>query len=440
MILQEKAIDFNLLYISSEQQLAEKISSKTPALYLSSQTSTVLPLEKFPNIEQVISLVNLPKKMKFDKESMSVEIHGPVTWGEVERELGRLNLILPSAPTAKTATILAGLATSCTGETSFHFGTLRECIDWIEFIDCEGKKRKFSSESTEVLASLEKFLPYLETQKAYASFKNGPFPIFVKDTDLLIGTEGQLGVITGACFKVHQKPMANYVLVPTGDWKAEASKLLSERQRLLEFREKIFSLEFFDKSCLSLIPGAPLNQSDYIAVEIQEEDIELVFDIHDERLVILESTKWHDLREQIPIQINETLAGRSIIKKGTDVQASEEKFEELLKYYRKFANEVSESYLFGHLGDRHLHFNFLPQHNEVELVDKLLKDFYHDLATSGGYSPFAEHGIGLLKQEFIHNFWYDSQYELFKELKDRFDPDRIFFPSGFMNKKGSSAE
>lgn len=440
MILQEKAIDFNLLHISSEQQLAEKISSKIPALYLSSQTSTVLPLEKFSNIEQVISVVNLPKKMKVDIESMSVEVHGPVTWGEVEQELASLNLILPSAPTAKTATILAGLATSCTGETSFHFGTLRECIDWIEFIDCEGKKRKFSSQSTEVLASLENFLPYFETQKAYASFKNGPFPKFIKDTDLLIGTEGQLGVITGACFKVHPKPIAHYVLIPTGDWKADASELLSERKRLLEFRDKIFSLEFFDKSCLSLIPDAPLKQSDYIAVEIQEDDIELVFDIHDEGLAILESTKWHDLREQIPIQINETLASRSIIKKGTDVQASEENFEDLLGFYRNFTNQVKENYLFGHLGDRHLHFNFLPHKGEVELVDNLLKNFYHDLATFGGYSPFAEHGIGLLKQEFIHNFWYDSQYELFKELKDRFDPDRIFFPSGFMNKKGSPAE
>jgi FAD/FMN-containing dehydrogenase len=435
LILQEKAIDFKVLHISSEQQLTEKISSGVPALYLSSQTSTVLPLQKYSNLEQVISLVNLPKNVELDKETMTIEIQGPVTWGEIESQLSGEDFILPSAPTAKSACVLAGIATSCTGESSFHYGTLRDCIEWIEYFDCDGYKKKVSRESTEILESLESFLPYFETQKAYASFKNAPFPIFKNDCDLFIGTEGQLGIVTGACFHIKEKRDTEFVLVPTGDWTNDFASLVSQRNRLLEYRDKIYSLEFFDCNCLKLLAETPLSESDYIAVEINEEDIELVFDIHDPSLSILENRKWHSLREQIPTNINETLASRSLVKKGTDVQAGEENFEELLRIYQGFANQTQECFLFGHLGDRHLHFNFLPSQEEVEKVDHLLKSFYSDLAQRGGYSPFAEHGIGLLKQEFINEFWYDSQYKLFNELKNMFDPDRIFFPSGFMNLK-----
>ena len=439
MILRGKAINFKVLHVSTEQQLAGKISSKIPAIYLSSQTSTVLPLERYTNIEQVISLVNLPKTLRVDYENSRLEVHGPVTWKEVEAELAGGGCILPSAPTSKSATVLAGLATSCTGESSFHYGTLRESIEWVEFLDYRGTKQRFYSNSTKVLESLNGFLSYFESQKTFATFKNGPFPKFVKDSDLLIGTEGQLGVLTGACFKIYQKPLTHYVLIPTGNWRKDVHKLLSERTRLLEFRDKIFSLEFFDKCCLSLIPEAPLNQSDYIAVEIKEDDIELIFDIEDENLVFLDALKWHELREKIPIKINETLASRSIVKKGTDVQASEKNLEDLLELYQQFSREIKENFLFGHLGDRHLHFNFLPNTAEVKLVDDLLQKFYQDLAKRGGYSPFAEHGIGLLKQEFIGDFWLDCQYQQFKEIKDRFDPDRIFFPSGFMNKKRNPA-
>jgi glycolate oxidase len=31
---------------------------------------------------------------------------------------------------------------------------------------------------------------------SYASYKNAPYPRFEKETDLLIGTEGQLGIVT----------------------------------------------------------------------------------------------------------------------------------------------------------------------------------------------------------------------------------------------------
>ena len=50
-------------------------------------------------------------------------------------------------------------------------------------------------------------------------------------------------------------------------------------------------------------------------------------------------------------------------------------------------------------------------------------------------SPFAEHGIGLLKQKYIKDFWNENQRCVFKDLKKVFDPYNQFFPQGFFNLK-----
>ena len=41
-----------------------------------------------------------------------------------------------------------------------------------------------------------------EFNHSYKSFKNGPFPRLESEIDLMVGTEGQLGVITEAIIKV----------------------------------------------------------------------------------------------------------------------------------------------------------------------------------------------------------------------------------------------
>ena len=57
-----------------------------------------------------------------------------------------------------------------------------------------------------------------EYQKSYASyrhFKNAPFPRFEKETDLMIGTEGQLGVITEAIIATKKKVPTSFFFILT---------------------------------------------------------------------------------------------------------------------------------------------------------------------------------------------------------------------------------
>ena len=80
----------------------------------------------------------------------------------------------------------------------------------------------------------------------------------------------------------------------------------------------------------------------------------------------------------------------------------------------------------------HLHFNFLPKSEEVQKVDERLKKLYKKVKTIKA-SPFAEHGLGLLKKPFINDFWNEEVIKVFRELKKEHDPHNIFFPEGYLN-------
>lgn len=120
-----------------------------------------------------------------------------------------------------------------------------------------------------------------------------------------------------------------------------------------------------------------------------------------------------------------------VVKIGTDAQVSPKSFPDLLAFYKSITHVGVRYCLFGHFGDAHLHFNFMPTKAESEKCQNEILKLYDNIYDWKG-SPFAEHGIGLLKQKFIKRFHGLNQQGLFKDLKLEHDPHAQFFPQGFM--------
>ena len=178
---------------------------------------------------------------------------------------------------------------------------------------------------------------------------------------------------------------------------------------------------------------------DIIVIEVKISSFEKIYEgflanlgIPLEEIIELSEGDYHNLRMEVPRLIQESNSLKGVIKKGTDAQVSPENFEKLLLMYKEMSKLGISYILFGHFGDGHLHFNFLPDKEEVNLCEDYLKEFYKKLLEING-SPFAEHGIGLIKQTFIRPFLGDAQFAMFKDLKKRFDPHNQFFPQGFLN-------
>jgi FAD/FMN-containing dehydrogenase len=88
----------------------------------------------------------------------------------------------------------------------------------------------------------------------------------------------------------------------------------------------------------------------------------------------------------------------------------------------------NHSVYFGHIGDSNLHLtvdlNSLPQPAPLFEIEDLV---YRAVGELGG-AVSAEHGIGLLKREFLHHSVSDEALEAMAELKRSFDPKGILNP------------
>jgi FAD/FMN-containing dehydrogenase len=96
------------------------------------------------------------------------------------------------------------------------------------------------------------------------------------------------------------------------------------------------------------------------------------------------------------------------------------------------ANSDLEQILFGHIGDGNIHVNILkPSSLSMEDFHKqclLLNQKIMGLVWKVHGSVSAEHGIGLLKKDYLMFTRSAKEIELMRSIKGIFDPNHIMNP------------
>lgn len=444
-------------------ELKDFIRKGTPTFYHGSRTSTVIPYEKMSEYGDKHgwksfsfgNLSNLTPELSLDS-SNNLVIQGPVTWQEARlfcRSKGRNTM---TAPTEELACILSGVATSCTGERCFGYGTLREQIIRLNYLNDRGEAIELSSDKLLIDHDIfqdekarDLLLRYQAEYESYKDFKNAPFPRMEVESDLMIGTEGQLGLVIEGVFKTVPLENVTYIFMALPKWEEDYSIHLDLFERVQNYRDKVYSCELIDENSWSYLSSdkIPMLGKDIVFLEVETEHFESVYEdvvskvkgLDPDLIFEIPESKCRSLRMEIPRAIFEVNTKMGVTKKGTDVQVRAEDFGGLLEKYREMSKLGVPYNLFGHFGDAHLHFNFMPKANEEEKCQQSLEELYKWVKDKKG-SPFAEHGIGLLKQYFIKPFYDQSQYNVFSFLKGKMDPKGIFFPEGFLNMREGSID
>jgi len=435
------------------EALQTHILKKIPTLYVGSRTSTVLPFEKMETEKNVEKfglssqlcfgdLSALPKKMFF-KTPTELCVAGPVHWKEAKEYCESHGRRIMTSPTEELALCLSGVATSATGERSFAFGALKDQVLEVEYFDQNAELKKLLASNA--FSSLHPTIlrEYQQTYLPFQKFKNAPFPRLEKATDLMAGTEGQLGVITQAVFQTVPQENDIYVLIKLPKWDENFEAHLEVFHEVQKFRGKIEACEFMDHYSLSHLPKErnPVEEGvDLVFLQMAESQFEYIFEeflekltlVSSEQIFQMSSTKCRELRMDVPRYVFEHNAKNGVTKVGTDVQVSPNNFKKLLGIYQQLGLQGVPFNLFGHFGDAHLHFNLMPTPQEMPLCLDLMKSFYKDIKKLNA-SPFAEHGVGVLKRQYIKQYYQEIHLKVFQELKLQHDSNNIFFPGGFMS-------
>lgn len=418
------------------------LKTGVPTLFHSSQTSTVIPFEKMGDALKPETVLGNLSTIKGNLEMLSngnLKVSGFVTWKEAKEFCLSKGREIMTSPTEELAGVLAGIATSCTGERSFGFRNLRSQIVELNYFDFNGVEHSLSA-----LAKLECGIDLIEYQKDfahYAQYKNAPYPRLELETDLMTGTEGQLGVISSAVLKTIEHFPETYIFMLLPKWEVDFEPHMELFKAVQKFRDRVRACELLDSNSLSYLPSEkkPGKDNDVVFLEIRKDDFENIYEdllshltlLSEDQIFEMDATKCRDLRVSVPRAIFEVNSRMGVTKKGTDVQVAAEKFKDLMLYYRKLGTYGVSYNLFGHFGDGHLHFNFMPTPDQEIFCNKELEKLYEQVLLWKG-SPFAEHGIGLLKRKFIAPFYSETQKSVFRLLKKKFDPKGQFFTEGFM--------
>ena len=142
--------------------------------------------------------------------------------------------------------------------------------------------------------------------------KMGTFPRFEKETDLMIGTEGQLGVITEAEIVVKRKVDNCFIFVQLDKWESNYDRHLEVLNWVQDKRDRIYACEILDSNSLSVLPESenPIGSRnvDLIFLEVSVHEMEDIFErlvsdlpnIDENKVFTMDATRCQRLRLSVP--------------------------------------------------------------------------------------------------------------------------------------------
>ena len=262
-------------------------------------------------------------------------------------------------------------------------------------------------------------------------------------TRLLIGSEGTLGIITEATLKLTPLAEDKRTLQISYDSIHSAAQAVSA---IMAQPVTPCALEFIDKHSIEMIRDyssahLPHHAGAMLMVELDgsksylEEGIESIIsaaknsgclEINTARSEQEKKALWDTrkalspaLRKIAPKKINE------------DVVVPVSRIPELIEHLEHLSQKYNIPIVnFGHAGNGNIHVNLLTDPDDAQLQikvqDCLQEVFQLVLSLEGTLS--GEHGIGLVKKEYVGKELDEMNLSYMRAIKKQFDPDNILNP------------
>ncbi len=370
----------------------------------------------------LLDLCGMNRILELDRENMTLTVEPGVLLMEVAKFAEEQGLFYPPDPGEKTASIGGNISTNAGGMRAVKYGVTRDYVRGLEVALPDGRLVEFGGK-------------VVKNSSGY-SLK-----------DLIVGSEGTLGVVTRAILRLLPLPKSKVsLLVPFRDLSAAIRTVpeiirASSVPTAVEFmeREVILAAEEFlgrrfpdhsaDAYLLLTFDGASKEETDLAYHEVARLCLEAgALDVFISNTQERDESIWSARGAFL-----EAIKASTTEMDECDVVVPRKHVAEFVL----FSRSLQEKYhvrlrSFGHAGDGNLHIYVLRDALDETTWKKVLSDVFAELygkaATLGG-KVSGEHGIGCAKRPYLAESLSEEERMLMAGIKRVFDPGNILNPS-----------
>jgi glycolate oxidase len=368
----------------------------------------------------VVSMARFTRILEIDEVNLLAVVEPNVITGDLQRAVERVGLFYPPDPASLDTCSIGGNVAECAGgPRAFKYGTTKRYVLALEAVLPTGELIRTGSKAVKNVVGYDL-------------------------TQLLVGSEGTLAIITRVTLRLVPKPPARATLAA---FFADVRGAVDAVTALVARRAVPASIELVDGESLRAVEGhlghavAPAGTGAMLIVECDgsregaSEELERVRDACgragalDVVLAADEAERerlWH-VRRQISLALRAT----GLHKINHDVVVPRGRVPELVdcagEIARRFRLRVAS---FGHAGDGNMHVNLLVTPGDEEALrrarDAERALFERVVALEGSIS--GEHGIGFAKAPYLGIELSPVEIALMQRVKAAFDPAGILNP------------
>lgn len=370
----------------------------------------------------MLETLGMNKILELDEENLTVTVQPGVLLMELAAFAEEHDFLYPPDPGEKSATIAGNISTNAGGMRAVKYGVTRDFVRELTVVLPSGEVVKFGGK-------------VVKNSTGYSLI------------NLMIGSEGTLGVITEAVLKLIPLPKITVSLLVPFNSVDEAIETVPE---IIKSRASLTAIEFFERETILFAEeylGKKFPDTRYPAYLLLTVDGNEKSEVEKELATVADLCMEKGAEDAFIVDTDERKdsvwkargAFLEAIKASTDdmdecdVVVPRNKVAEFIKYTHEVSRQLGVRIpSFGHAGDGNLHVYVCRDGLDADKWEATLKEAFRLMyAKSKELRGLVsgEHGIGFAKKEYMGECYGETMLDLMRGIKAVFDKNNILNPN-----------
>jgi glycolate oxidase len=367
-----------------------------------------------------LSLTRMNRILEIDEENMTATAEAGVITADFQAAVEELGLFYPPDPSSiKQSTLGGNVACNAGGPRCLKYGVTGDYVLGLKVVLADGRVLQTGGKAIKNVTGYDL-------------------------TQLFVGSEGTLGVITEVLVKLLTKPQHVRTALAIFPRLDDASRTVNN---ILAAGIVPATLEMMDETAIGCIEeamhlGLPLDKEAILILEADGSDEAAVV----REIETIARICWQGGASEVKVAQDEaeraelwrarrslspSLARRAPNKLGEDISVPRSQIPEAVRRIKEIGRKYNlPIVVFGHAGDGNLHPNILFDRRDEEewgRVEQAVSEIFAMAVELGG-TLSGEHGVGTLKLPYLEMALGPVAVDVMRNIKQAFDPKGILNP------------